>query len=42
MEGWVTKSISDVISKTKTIDPRKSPEKEFGVAYRITSNSIPQ
>jgi len=29
MEGWVTKSISDVISKTKTIDPRKSPEKEF-------------
>ena len=29
MEGWVTKSISEVISKTKTIDPRKSPDMEF-------------
>jgi type I restriction enzyme S subunit len=29
MEGWITKSISEVILKTKTIDPRKSPEKEF-------------
>lgn len=29
MEGWITKPISEVILKTKTIDPRKSPEKEF-------------
>ena len=27
--GWVTKYISDVICKTKTVDPRKSPESEF-------------
>ncbi len=26
---WLTKSISDVICKTKTVDPRKSPEKGF-------------
>jgi len=29
MESWVTKSISDVICKTKTVDPRKYPEDEF-------------
>lgn len=29
MGGWITKSISEVILKTKTIDPRKSPEKQF-------------
>ncbi|MBL0711293.1 MAG: restriction endonuclease subunit S [Colwellia sp.] len=29
MMEWLTKSISDVICKTKTVDPRKSPEKGF-------------
>lgn len=29
MQGWSTKSLGDVIHKTPTIDPRKSPEKVF-------------